>query len=157
MRDVVDVGLEAEHHDGGVGGVDLAVAGVGGQVGGQVAARGVDAGFDVARGAVDVAVEIELQNVTLVVDSEEEEVISVTPAMCPNWRSSGVATEEAMMSGLAPGSEAATAMVGKSTCGSGRNGQHGEGDGAGDGDAMVSSVVATGRSIKTREGFMGLP
>ena len=32
-----------------------------------------------------------------------EEVICVTPAMRPNWRSSGVATEEAIVSGLAPG------------------------------------------------------
>ena len=48
-----------------------------------------------------------------------DEVISVTPAMRPNWRSSGVATEEAMVSGLAPGRLALTEMVGKSTCGSG--------------------------------------
>jgi hypothetical protein len=61
-------------------------------------------------------------SVTLVVPSELEEVISVTPAMCPNCRSSGVAIEDAMMSGLAPGSEAATVMVGKSTCGSGDTG-----------------------------------
>ncbi len=33
-----------------------------------------------------------------------DEVISVTPAMRPNCRSSGVATEAAMVSGLAPGS-----------------------------------------------------
>src|ERR1043165_1333811 len=35
---------------------------------------------------------------------ELDEVISVTPAMRPNWRSRGVATAEAMVSGLAPGS-----------------------------------------------------
>ena len=39
------------------------------------------------------------------------------PAMVENWRSSGVATEEAIVSGLAPGSEADTLMVGKSTVG----------------------------------------
>ena len=38
-----------------------------------------------------------------VVPSVLEEVISVTPAMWPNWRSRGVAIEDAMMSGLAPG------------------------------------------------------
>ena len=31
------------------------------------------------------------------------DVISVTPAIRPNWRSSGVATAEAITSGLAPG------------------------------------------------------
>ena len=39
----------------------------------------------------------------------------MTPAIRPNWRSSGVATEEAMVSGLAPGKLARTKMVGKST------------------------------------------
>ena len=38
-----------------------------------------------------------------VVPSELEEVISVRPAMWPNWRSSGVATDDAMISALAPG------------------------------------------------------
>ena len=47
----------------------------------------------------------------------------MTPAMRPNWRSSGVATEEAIVSGLAPGRPAETWMVGNSTCGSGATGQ----------------------------------
>jgi hypothetical protein len=46
-----------------------------------------------------------------------DEVIRVTPAMFENSRSSGVATDAAMVSGLAPGSDADTLMVGKSTCG----------------------------------------
>src|SRR5271156_1005870 len=52
-----------------------------------------------------------------------EEVICVTPAMRPNWRSSGVATAEAMVSGLAPGKPAPTPIVGKSTCGNGATGK----------------------------------
>src|ERR1022692_1950834 len=44
-----------------------------------------------------------------------DEVISVTDAIRPNWRSSGVATDEAMVSGLAPGKPAFTLMVGNST------------------------------------------
>ena len=40
------------------------------------------------------------------------EVISLIAAMRPNWRSSGVATEDAMVSGLAPGRDALTWMVG---------------------------------------------
>ena len=55
--------------------------------------------------------------------SELFEVICVTPAMRPNWRSSGVATDEAIVSGLAPGSPAETEMVGNSTCGSGATGR----------------------------------
>ena len=51
-----------------------------------------------------------------------DEVISFTPAMWPNCRSSGAATDDAMISGLAPGSEAPTLMVGKSTCGRGATG-----------------------------------
>ncbi len=39
------------------------------------------------------------------------------PAMVENCFSSGVATEEAMVSGLAPGSAADTCSVGKSTLG----------------------------------------
>ena len=51
-----------------------------------------------------------------------DEVISVTAAIRPNWRSSGVATDDAMVSGLAPGKPAFTEMVGNSTCGSGDTG-----------------------------------
>ena len=51
------------------------------------------------------------------------EVISVRPAMRPKRRSSGVATEEAMVSGLAPGRAPETWMVGKSTRGSGATGR----------------------------------
>ena len=50
------------------------------------------------------------------------EVISVTSAMIPRWRSSGVATVVAIVSGLAPGIVADTEIVGKSTCGSGATG-----------------------------------
>ena len=45
------------------------------------------------------------------------EVIESMPAIVVNWRSSGVATAEAIVSGLAPGSAADTWMVGKSTLG----------------------------------------
>ena len=58
----------------------------------------------------------------LVEPSELDEVISVTAAMRPNCRSSGVATDDAIVSGLAPGSDAETEIVGKSTCGSGDTG-----------------------------------
>ena len=40
------------------------------------------------------------------------ELISMTSAMMPRWRSSGVATVAAIVSGLAPGILADTEMVG---------------------------------------------
>ena len=48
---------------------------------------------------------------------EEDDVISLTPAILENWRSSGVAMAEAMVSGSAPGKLAPTEMTGYSTCG----------------------------------------
>ena len=53
------------------------------------------------------------------------DVISVTPAICPNWRSSGAATDDAIVSALAPWKVACTWMVGKSTCGSGATERNG--------------------------------
>src|ERR1700686_4002887 len=61
--------------------------------------------------------------VTLVDPEEEFEVICVTPAIRPNWRSNGVATDDAIVSGSAPGSPAETEMVGNSTCGNGATGR----------------------------------
>ena len=57
-----------------------------------------------------------------VVPSWLTDVIWLMPDMRPNCRSSGVATEDAMVSGLAPGSEAPTEITGKSTCGKGETG-----------------------------------
>ncbi len=45
------------------------------------------------------------------------EVSCATPGIWANCRSSGWATEEAMVSGLAPGRLALTLIVGKSTAG----------------------------------------
>ena len=52
-----------------------------------------------------------------------DEVVCVTPGICANCRSSGWATDDAMIAGLAPGSVAVTWMVGKSTVGSGATGR----------------------------------
>ena len=51
-------------------------------------------------------------SVTRVLPWDERDVISVTPAIAPSARSSGVATVAAMVSGLAPGRLADTEMVG---------------------------------------------
>src|SRR5437899_10695025 len=54
-------------------------------------------------------------SVMLVLPRLDEEVIWSTPAMVENCFSSGVATADAMVSGLAPGRHAFTWMVGMST------------------------------------------
>src|SRR6185436_10294598 len=75
------------------------------------------------------------------------DVISVTAAMCPNWRSSGAATEVAIVSGLAPGSAAETWIVGKSTCGSAATGSRANASAPLSASARVNSVVAIGRRM----------
>src|ERR1700728_1563301 len=90
-------------------------------------------------------------SVMLVPPRELEEVISVTAAMRPNCRSSGVATEDAMMEGLPPGSDAETEMVGKSTWGSGDTGSRRKATAPAKPTAIVSSAVATGRLMKGAE------
>ena len=87
--------------------------------------------------------------------SELLDVISVTPAMCPSERSSGVATVAAIVSGLAPGSDACTEMVGKSTCGNGDTGSRRNAIAPASATPNVSKVVATGRSMNAAEIFMG--
>ena len=55
--------------------------------------------------------------VMLVSPREFVDVIESMPAIVENCFSSGVATDEAIVSGLAPGSDALTRIVGKSTFG----------------------------------------
>ena len=93
-------------------------------------------------------------SVILVAPRELDEVISVTAAMRPNWRSSGVATEDAIVSGLAPGRPALTEIVGKSTCGSGDTGKSRNATAPASATAVDKSVVATGLRINGSEIFM---
>src|SRR5580698_7376314 len=71
-----------------------------------------------------------------------DEVISVTEAMWPNWRSRGVATEDAMVSGLAPGREGETGSSWKATA-------------PDKAMATVRRVVAIGLRMKVSEMFIG--
>jgi len=57
--------------------------------------------------------------------SELVEVIWAIPGIWASCRSSGCATEAAMVSGLPPGRLAETWIVGKSTCGRGATGSNG--------------------------------
>jgi hypothetical protein len=66
-----------------------------------------------------------------------------------------VATEEAIVSGLAPGKDAETEMVGKSTCGNGDTGRNRNAITPDKATAMVSSVVATGLWMNGFEMFIG--
>src|SRR5271169_802732 len=82
-----------------------------------------------------------------------DEVISLTSAMTPRWRSSGVATVVAIVSGLAPGIVALTEIVGKSTCGSGATGSLKYAKIPARARPIVSRVVATGRRMNGADGF----
>src|SRR4029077_8620802 len=79
------------------------------------------------------------------------DVICVTPAMRPNCRSSGVATEEAIVAGSAPGKLADTEIVGNSTCGSGATGNIVYARAPAIKTAALSSDVATGPRMKGSE------
>ncbi len=86
-----------------------------------------------------------------------DDVISVIPAIRPNCRSRGVATEEAMVSGLAPGRPADTLIVGNSTWGRGETGRNLYPIAPARAMAMTSRVVATGRRMKGAERFTSRP
>ena len=53
----------------------------------------------------------------LVRPSDEVELIALMPEIVESWRSIGAATEDAMVSALAPGKVAVIEIVGKSTAG----------------------------------------
>ena len=73
--------------------------------------------------------------------------------MRPNWRSSGVATDDAIVSGLAPGKRACTRDGREIHLRQRRNRQQLKRDHAGQREREVSSVVATGRDER-RGDFM---
>src|SRR5215470_5971234 len=93
---------------------------------------------------------IEVEPSTLV------DVICVTPGICPNCRSSGAATVEAIVSELAPGSWADTCTVGKSTWGSGATGSSGKDAIPTSASAPMSKDVAIGRRMNGSEMLTGL-
>ena len=92
---------------------------------------------------------------TIRTDSTElMDVISVTSAIWPKWRSSGAATLDATVSGLAPGNVAWTEIVGKSTCGSGETGSLKNAKIPASAMPMVSNTVATGRAMNGADIFI---
>src|ERR1700679_44555 len=89
-----------------------------------------------------------------VVPNTLDEVISVTPAIWPNCFSSGAATADAMISGLAPGNDAPTEIVGESTWGRGPTGNNRKAPPPASAIAVVNRVVATGRLMNIEEKLM---
>src|SRR5450432_2714566 len=89
--------------------------------------------------------------VMLVLPSWLVDTIWLTLAMRLNCRSSGVATAEAIVSGLAPGRFANTLIVGKSTCGNGATGRNRNANAPASKIASEISDVATGRRINGPE------
>src|SRR5438445_226763 len=87
--------------------------------------------------------------VILVCPREFDEVIESMPAMVENCFSNGVATDDAMVSGLAPGREAFTWMVGKSTFGKSLTGRNRYANTPKTRIASMTSVVMIGRLMNS--------
>ena len=90
----------------------------------------------------------------LVEPCELLELIELTPAIVENCFSSGVATEAAIVSGLAPGRPAFTWIVGKSTVGRSFTGRRLYPIAPKMRIESTSRVVATGRRMKGSARFM---
>jgi len=88
-------------------------------------------------------------SVIWVLPSVDTDAIESMPAMVENCRSSGVATAAAIVSGLAPGSDADTWMVGKSTLGRSLTGKPWYATVPKRKSPSITSVVITGRSMKS--------
>ncbi|MCY1186443.1 hypothetical protein D9M73_273190 [compost metagenome] len=73
------------------------------------------------------------------------------PGIALNCTSSGVATEDAIVSGLAPGSRALTCMVGNSASGNGATGSLGKAMAPSKTRAKVNRTVAIGWSTHQAE------
>src|SRR4030081_3782547 len=86
---------------------------------------------------------------------EELDDIDEMPAIVDNWRSMIPATEAAMVSALAPGKVALTAIVGKSTRGSADTGSRRKPNTPKAMIDAVISVVMTGRRIQSSESVIG--
>jgi hypothetical protein len=85
------------------------------------------------------------------------ELIAVIPAIWLNCFSRGVATDDAISSGLAPGRAALTVIADKSTGGKEATGRNLNATMPASVNPEVSKAVATGLFIKTEEMFMPAP
>ena len=83
--------------------------------------------------------------------------MAFSPAIIENWFSIGVATADAMVSGLAPGKLAVTSKVGKSTLGRSLTGSARYATIPNMAMAVISRLVAIGRSMNVCEMFVNRP
>ena len=113
--------VKRKNHDRRVGGIDFAIRRIAGEIRRQIGARGIDRRLNVTGRAVDVAVQIELQRDGCRAEGARRShfVDARDVTELPFERA---ATDEAIISGLAPGKTRQTLMVGKSTCGNGATG-----------------------------------
>ena len=96
-------------------------------------------------------------SVMFVLPCELVELIELSPAIVANCFSSGSATADAIVSGLAPGRPAFTWMVGKSTVGRSLTGSCRYAIAPNTMTPRTISVVVTGRLMKISERFMTSP
>ena len=94
-------------------------------------------------------------SVTLELPVPLRDVISSTPAIVVNCRSSGLATDAAMMTGSPPGRFAETLIVGYSTAGRSLIGSARYATTPNSAIAAISKLVAIGRRMKVSEMFTG--
>src|SRR5213595_2751469 len=95
--------------------------------------------------------------VTAVAPSVLVDVMLSMPAIVENCFSSGVATAEAIVSGLAPGRFAFTVSVGKSTVGRSLTGSRRYADMPKKRMPTITRTVVTGRRMKSADRFIGQP
>src|SRR5260370_14774978 len=95
--------------------------------------------------------------VTCVFPSEFTDVIESRPAIIEKLFSSGVATLDAMVSGLAPGRLAVTISVGKSTLGRSLTGRERYATMPNRALATIRRLVAMGRLINVSDKFISHP
>ena len=93
--------------------------------------------------------------VMTLVPCEELDDIEEMPATVESWRSMMPATDAAMVSALAPGKVAVTAMVGKSTRGSAETGSRRKPKMPNAMIDAVISVVMTGRRMQSSDSVIG--
>src|SRR6476620_12564731 len=93
--------------------------------------------------------------VMAVVPSDDRDVIEEMPAIVDSWRSMMPATDAAIVSALAPGKVAVTAMVGKSTRGSAETGNRRKPKMPNAMIDAVISVVMTGRRMQSSDRVIG--
>ena len=149
---VVLIRGQAKDHDGRVRRIDLAITGIGRQIGGQIGAGGVDARFDIARCGFDIAVQVELQGHVGVAQGTGRGHLRDPGDMAElSFQGSGDRRGHDLRAGS--GQAGRTEIVGKSTWGSGETGSTLKAMPPAMASAAVSSVVATGRRIKGAEMF----